>query len=120
MLIAMPKIVGEVVALIFGGYKNADTGIALREPLYARTLRKAREQVKCMVADGLSARQIRNYLARWSQWWQNTTTIWSTNKLIQWFCKACWDLTPAVYTAGLLLRRQRITHPLALHSARRT
>ena len=85
---------------------------------HARTLRKAREQVKCMVADGLSARQIRNYLARWSQWWQNTTTIWSTNKLIQWFCKACWDLTPAVYAAGILLRRIRESHthlPYARH-----
>ena len=36
---------------------------------HARTLRKAREQIKCMVTDGISAHCIRNYLHRWALWW---------------------------------------------------
>lgn len=42
---------------------------------HARTLRKAREQVKMMVADGASLYQIRNYLSRWLYWWLKTATI---------------------------------------------
>lgn len=81
---------------------------------HSRTLRKAREQVKCMVADEASPRQIRNYLARWAQWWVNATNIWSKNKLIQWFCNACLNDRPAGYAAGLLLPAFRESR---IHSA---
>ncbi len=74
---------------------------------HARTLRKAREQVRSMVTDGASPRHIRKYLARWIQWWNETVDDWSKNKLIQWFCLACFDITPAGYAAGLLLRQVR-------------
>lgn len=80
---------------------------ALRMIPHARTLRKAREQVKSMVTDGASPRQIRKYLARWIQWWNGTVDDWSKDKLIQWFCQACFDITSAAYAAGLLLRHVR-------------
>lgn len=35
---------------------------------HSRTLRKAREQVKYMVFDGVSPRRIRNYLHQWVTW----------------------------------------------------
>ncbi|AMQ26617.1 hypothetical protein ACJEHO_08595 [Legionella pneumophila] len=38
----------------------------------ARTLRKAREQVKQMVTDGVSLRRIKSYLSRWCAWWVRT------------------------------------------------
>jgi len=31
-------------------------------------------------------------------------------QLIQWFCRACFDITPAAYAAGLLLRQIRKSH----------
>lgn len=31
--------------------------------------------------------------------------IWNYEELIKWFCGACFDITPAAYAAGLLLRR---------------
>ena len=80
---------------------------ALRMIPHARTLRKAREQMKSMVTDGVSPRQIRKYFARWIQWWNKTVDDWHTNKLIQWFCHACFDIVPAAYAAGLLLRQIR-------------
>ncbi len=81
--------------------------VALRMIPHARTLRKAREQVKSMVTDGASPRHIRKYLARWIQWWNETVDDWSKTKLVQWFCRACFDVTPAAYAAGLLLRQIR-------------
>jgi hypothetical protein len=83
---------------------------ALRMIPHARTLRKAREQVKSMVTDGASPRHIRKYLARWIQWWNQTVDDWSKTKLIQWFCRACFDITLAAYAAGILLRQIRESH----------
>lgn len=74
---------------------------------HASTPRKAREQVKSMVTDGVSPRQIRKYFARWIQWWNKTVDDWHKNKLIQWFCRTCFDIVPAAYAAGLLLRQIR-------------
>jgi hypothetical protein len=84
--------------------------VALRRVPHARTLRKAREQVKSMVTDGASPRHIRKYLARWIQWWNETVDDWSKSQLIAWFCRACFDITPAAYAAGLLLRQIREPH----------
>ncbi len=41
----------------------------LRIVPHARTIRKAREQIKCMVADGASHLQTKNYLHRFVMWW---------------------------------------------------
>lgn len=60
-----------------------------------------------MVTDGASPRHIRKYLARSIQWWNETVDDWSKARLIQWFCRACFDVTPAAYAAGLLLRQIR-------------
>ena len=93
--------------------------VALRMIPHARTLRKAREQVKSMVTDGASPRHIRKYLARWIQWWNETVDDWSKNKLIQWFCRACFDITLAAYAAGLLLRQVRKSRiSLVVHADR--
>jgi len=74
---------------------------------HPRTLRKARERVRWMVNDGLSARQIKLYLHRFVLWWVNTTRTWNYEELIQWFCDACFDVTHAAFAAGLLFRRIR-------------
>ena len=69
---------------------------------HPRTLRKAREQVKQMVIDGLSARRIRRYLHRWAMWWVRASKSWQYQELLAWFLQACWDLNPVAYAAGLL------------------
>ena len=58
---------------------------------HARTLRKARENIKSMVADDVSRLQIRRYLYRWLCWWTNTSKLWSKDKLLHWFEESCWD-----------------------------
>ena len=76
--------------------------VTLRMIPHARTLRKAREQVRCMVIDGLSARRIKNYLHLWARWWANASDTWIYHGILQWFVDACWDTGPAVYAAGLI------------------
>ena len=73
-----------------------------------RTLRKAREQVKQMVADGLSAQRIKRYLHRWTLWWVRTSDSWQYEELLEWFLRVCWDEGPAAFAVTLL---QRITSP---------
>jgi hypothetical protein len=41
-----------------------------------RLLRKTREQIKCMVKDGVSFSRIKNYLHRFVLWWTITSKIW--------------------------------------------
>lgn len=77
---------------------------------HPRTLRKARMQVQLMVSSGFSTRHIRSYLHRFVLWWANTTKTWNYAELIKWFYDACFDITPAAYAAGLLLRRIRELH----------
>jgi hypothetical protein len=77
---------------------------------HQRTLRKARMQVQLMVQTGFSTRRIRSYLHRFVLWWVNATRTWNYNELIRWFCKACFDITPAAYAAGLLLRDIKKSH----------
>lgn len=85
---------------------HVDARIASSMPLrmipYARTLRKAREQIKCMVIDGASPRRIRNYLHLWTRWWANASDTWVYHEILQWFVDACWDISPAAYAAGLI------------------
>ena len=56
-----------------------------------------------MVALGVSTRKIKKYLHRYFLWWVNTAN-WSYEYLIKQFIAVCWDLTPAAYAAGLLIR----------------
>lgn len=68
---------------------------------HPRTLRKAREQVRLMVFDGLSAQRIRNYLHRWVAWWVMTSETWQYQELLRWFIDVCWHVPTAHYAAGL-------------------
>jgi len=68
---------------------------------HPRTLRKAREQVKYMVIDGLSARRTRNYLHRWIAWWVGTSKTWVYQELLQCFMDVCWHKQTADYAVGL-------------------
>ena len=58
---------------------------------HARTLRNAREQVKQMVASGVSLQRIKRYLLRWCTWWMQTADCWSKHELLIWFFETCWD-----------------------------
>ncbi len=68
---------------------------------HPRTLRKAREQVKQMVKDGVSPGRIRSYLHRWGAWWVRTSETWGYQDLFVWFLEVCRDPVPAAYAAGL-------------------
>ena len=68
---------------------------------HPRTLRKARENVKQMVADGISFRKIRRYLYRWAAWWQNTSDTWEYQELLQQFIDVCWHEATCNYAIGL-------------------
>jgi len=72
---------------------------------HPRTLRRAREQIKCMVLDGASPLQIRNYLNRWVSWWVNASETWQYDELLTWFIHLCWDATAAACAASLLQSR---------------
>jgi len=67
-------------------------------------------QVQLMVHFGFSTLCIRRYLHRFVLWWVNTTKIWNYEEIIGWFCDVCFDVNPAAYAAGLLLRRIRESH----------
>ena len=58
---------------------------------HPRTLRKARENVKHMVADSVSRKKIRSYLFRWLCWWATTSSIWERRTLLKWFTQSCRD-----------------------------
>jgi 23S rRNA C2498 (ribose-2'-O)-methylase RlmM len=71
---------------------------------HARTLRKARENIRWMVADQVSPAKIKRYFSRWLQWWVRTTITWDCQKLLRWFMEACWSATLNTYALALLLR----------------
>ena len=81
---------------------------ALRMVPHPRTLRKAREQVKWMVADGVSRPKIRNYLVRWLCWWVNSSGIWEHAELKAQYIRSCRDPSAADFAAEAL-RQYRIT-----------
>ncbi|WP_207383393.1 hypothetical protein, partial [Legionella adelaidensis] len=76
----MKRILSKILLLIvcphWGGDKSAvsyaSDGQACIVP-HPRTLRKARENVKQMVAGGVSLQRIRNYLSNWATWWLRTS-----------------------------------------------
>lgn len=71
---------------------------------HPRTLRKAREQVKAMVNDGVSLPRIRNYLHRFVLWWQKTSTEWSYQNILRTFVSTCKIPAPAGIAADLFRR----------------
>ena len=92
-----------------GGETTEETKpLASRIVPHSRTLRKAREQVKQMVIDGVSPRRISGYLHRWSTWWVRTSESWEYEELLGWFLNACWAENPAaVFAAGLLYKAKK-------------
>lgn len=73
---------------------------------HPRTIRKAREQVKAMVKDGISARKISRYLHRFVIWWVKTSIIWKYEELLNIFIQSCWEVQPAKIAYELLLKSQ--------------
>jgi len=71
-------------------------------------LRKAREQVKWMVADGVSRPKIRQYLVLWLCWWVRTAGIWKHAELKAQYIGSCRDPSAAGFAAEAL-RDYRIT-----------
>jgi hypothetical protein len=91
--------------IALGGGKTINEQIQLigvRIVPHARTLRKAREQVKIMVATGFSTRRIRSYLKKWALWWAITSETWNDEYLLQQFFKSCWDFRLGEFAADLL------------------
>ena len=70
---------------------------------HARTIRKAREQVRLMVTDGFSIPRIRSYLTAWSRWWVRTSQVWSHQTLLIQFIRSCYDPQIAGIGAEILL-----------------
>ena len=68
---------------------------------HARALRKAREQVKIMVATGFSTLEIKKYLKHWAEWWVKSAETWDVEALLSWFIKACWQGSIATYAKDL-------------------
>ena len=68
---------------------------------HARTLRKAREQVRQMVASGVSPRRIKSYLLAWCTWWRQTAGCWTKKELLAWFLEVCWDESAATIATSL-------------------
>ena len=73
--------VGEYGGAVFDHQKHELIHIVPRQ----RTLRKAREQVKCMVIDGVSPFKTRNYLNRWVIWWVIISDTWHYLDILQQF-----------------------------------
>jgi len=67
---------------------------------HARTLHKARENIKAMVADGLSIQKIKAYIKRWAAWWAKTVINWDQSTIISWLVVTCWDSKPAAIAAS--------------------
>jgi len=73
---------------------------------HPRTIRKAREQVKVMVKDGVSLRKISRYLHRFVLWWVKTSIIWTYEELLNIFIQSCYESQLAKIAYGLLLKSQ--------------
>src|SRR3990167_1841249 len=76
--------------------------VALRITPHARTLRKARENVKWMVADQVSPAKIKRYFVQWASWWVKTATVWDFQMLVEQFISMCWLEAPAAVAADVL------------------
>jgi hypothetical protein len=87
--------------------------VPIRIVPHARTIRKAREQVKAMVNSGFSALRIKAYLRQWALWWVGTVDVWQYEELLRWFIKSCWEpCASAAEVAAELLKKA-----IGLHTA---
>ena len=86
--------------------------IALRITPHARTLRKARENVRLMVADQVSPAKIRRYFSRWLHWWVNASNTWKTHQLLQSFMNGCWHESVSTYARALYHHHTTLLHTL--------
>ena len=93
-----------------GGYicsaKKPISPVANRIVPHTRTLRKAREQVRLMVADGFSNQQIRSYLQKWALWWVRTTNDWTFEGMLKWYMQVCWSEGLNSFASDLLSQHQ--------------
>jgi len=76
----------------------------LRITPHPRTLRKARENIKWMVADQVSPAKIKHYFVRWAHWWARTSTAWDFQALVEQFISLCWLEAPAAIASEVLTR----------------
>lgn len=86
---------------------------------HPRTLRKAREQVKAMVNDGVSCLKIRTYLRRFVLWWAKTVETWRYEILLHQFIQSCWDVQLAAIGASISQRQATLERTDSLVSAER-
>ncbi len=69
---------------------------------HARTLRKARENVRLMVEDQVSPAKIKNYFVQWARWWVKTANTWDFQSLVEQFISTCWQKEAASIAADVL------------------
>jgi RNA-directed DNA polymerase len=74
---------------------------------HARTIRKARLQVRAMIATGFLPKKIMAYLKNWALWWVRTTAeTWDYQTLLSQFIKSCWQSSLAIFASELLAQHQ--------------
>ena len=83
---------------MIGGYWGYEP---IRIVPHPRTMRKARENLKSMVASRVSLSQTRNYLHRFVLWWVKTVDGWTYEELLELFIRSCWELSLAAIAEGL-------------------
>ena len=74
--------------------------VALRITPHPRTLRKARENVRLMVADQVSPAKIMRYFVQWARWWVKTANTWDFQTLVEQFINTCWQPETASIAAA--------------------
>ena len=68
-------------------------------------MRKAREQVKLMVADEVSLPKIKRTLIRWGLRWVKTSGTWNYQELSVAYIQSCWE-TPAAEMAAWAFQQE--------------
>lgn len=97
-------------ATLLGGVSTLiDQSTSEETPIFphARTIRKAREQVKVMVATGFLPKKIMAYLKNWALWWVKATAkTWDYQTLLSQFIESCWQPSLATFASKLLAQHQ--------------
>jgi hypothetical protein len=83
---------------------------SIRIKPHPRTIRNAREQVKALVASGLSAKKTKTYLKRWCTWWVKTSETWSIEALLSEFIEKCYE--PPIAAIAESVRQHHISTAL--------
>lgn len=85
---------------------------------HSRTVRRAREQVRSMVAAGVSHQKIRTYLCLWASWWHTAAPTWKKAQLLEAFLALCWDKRLVHYVQGVLYYSGQDSFTLSLQPHR--